>query len=86
MADSLTIKFPDGKADATAVDPTNSATATGVCDKRRLIGPPVYGALRTQGVFTCSIAGVNGTFKWIDDADITGPSPTSYSYVLAPIT
>lgn len=84
MADSLTIKYPDGKADATTIDPTNSATATAVGDKQRLIGPPFYGAPRTQGNYTCSIAGTNGTFKWLKDEGITGASPTTFSYALGP--
>ena len=82
MADSLTIKWANGQADTTGVNPTNSATATGVGAKQFLTGPPLYGGLHTQGRFDCAIAGTSGTFTWLRDEAIDNSlaSPTTFLY------
>jgi hypothetical protein len=81
MAHSLTVKKTAGQADDTAIDPTNSGTATAVGGTEMLIGPPVYGGLKTQGRYIRSVAGTAGIFTFLRDEPITGASPTSYTYV-----
>lgn len=84
MADSLTIKLPNGLADQAAVDPTNSATATTVGAKMGLIGPSLSRAPNTQGRYVREVAGASGTFRWIADEPITGSTPTTFVYVGLP--
>lgn len=81
MAHSLTVKKTAGQPDETAIDPVNSGTATAVGQLNFMIGPPVFGAKHTQGLYAREIAGTSGQFRHLYDQAIVGNSPTVYTYV-----
>ena len=82
MADSLTVIYDYLRATETGIDPTNSATATGVGAKNGLIGPPrTLTEPHMQGRFVRQTSGASGTYRWVADERITGDSPTSFLYV-----
>jgi len=83
MADTLTIEYGGAIPASINIDPTNSATATGVGAKEGLIGPPKFKEPHTQGRFIRQTTGASGTYRWLADErlDNTVNSPTTFLYV-----